>query len=276
MSTTPAPTRTDLLKTLDEIHEKARVTVEKRNAAYAGAGDVFGNLNLIETLSNGKVSTEAGIVIRMADKISRLWSLVQEGAPESDEKLEDTLQDLLGYSGLLLLRRRTRTQTRDPLTALQWYMRASRETSLPKKPDETTQDEPPPPSKNDGPPLYSFDAILALLAGVPENLDAVLSLPLPIRIDPGFGRHIILEQRNKTVQGTPLYTLRFNDSLNAPRMRDYITSVGGIAQESKTSEVGNLYAMRVGPALQAYKLKHHGKDSAQRLVPGEEDPADGG
>ena len=111
--TTSPPTRDELLAVIRELAEKAVPIVAQRNSAYAGGGDVFGNLNLIETLSSGDIRTETGIVIRMGDKVSRLYSLTARNVPENDESLEDTLIDLLGYSALLLLRHRTR-QTSPP------------------------------------------------------------------------------------------------------------------------------------------------------------------
>jgi len=115
--TTSPPTRDELLAVIRELAEKAVPIVAQRNSAYAGGGDVFGNLNLIETLSSGDIRTETGIVIRMGDKVSRLYSLTARNVPENDESLEDTLIDLLGYSALLLLRHRTR-QTSPPTRVL--------------------------------------------------------------------------------------------------------------------------------------------------------------
>lgn len=114
------PSRQDLLDTIRSLADKAIPIVTQRNAAYAGGGDVFGNLNLIETLSSGDIRTETGIVIRMGDKVSRLYSLTARSASENDESLEDTLIDLLGYSALLLLRHRTRTQTSIPASPTGW------------------------------------------------------------------------------------------------------------------------------------------------------------
>lgn len=117
-----SPSRSDLLALIDRLCASTKRTVEKRNAAYAGSGDVFGNLNMIETLSHGAVSTETGIIIRMADKVSRLYSLCAEGAPESDEKLLDTCEDLIGYVALLVLRHESRVSPShtqgDPLAEL--------------------------------------------------------------------------------------------------------------------------------------------------------------
>lgn len=112
------PTRDDLLAVIRELADKAVPKVAQRNAAYAGSGDVFGNLNLVETLSNGRLSTELGITLRMGDKVSRLYSLCADPTIDpTDEPLEDTLIDLLGYSALLLLRHRTRTSPPTKKTA---------------------------------------------------------------------------------------------------------------------------------------------------------------
>jgi hypothetical protein len=54
------PTRDELLAVIRELAEKAVPIVAQRNSAYAGGGDVFGNLNLIETLSSGDIRTETG------------------------------------------------------------------------------------------------------------------------------------------------------------------------------------------------------------------------
>lgn len=67
---------------------------------------------MIEALSGGDIATEAGIVIRMGDKVSRAFALTHHGVSEGDEKLEDTLHDLLGYSALLLCRYLSRDPAR--------------------------------------------------------------------------------------------------------------------------------------------------------------------
>lgn len=105
------PTRADLLATVDHLCQLTKDTLAQRNRAYAGdTGSVFGNLNLVETLSNGRLTTELGIVMRMGDKVSRLFQLLSDPAiPHSDEPIEDTIRDLIGYSSLLQLRHSTRT-----------------------------------------------------------------------------------------------------------------------------------------------------------------------
>lgn len=108
MTHAPTPTRAELLATVGLLSEQTKHILEERNRAYSGDDDVFGNLNLVETLSNGRISTEAGIVLRMGDKVSRLFNLTQ-GADAGSEKMEDTILDLIGYCALLRLRTASRS-----------------------------------------------------------------------------------------------------------------------------------------------------------------------
>lgn len=105
----PRATREDLLRVVSLIAQRAQVKLARKNRAYAGSDgksgeNVFANLEGCENLSEGGISTETGIAIRMMDKTARLFQLVWSGAPEDDESLQDTIDDLLGYSALLLLR----------------------------------------------------------------------------------------------------------------------------------------------------------------------------
>lgn len=73
----------------------------KKNADYtAGQPDPFANFRLCE--SHGIASVEAGILVRMTDKMARLVSLCTGHQVQvADEKLEDTLIDLANYSLIL-------------------------------------------------------------------------------------------------------------------------------------------------------------------------------
>ena len=82
-----------ILKELAEIHSK-------KNHDYAGD----------YPLSNFKLSEKMGIpawkgcLVRMTDKISRLWSFAKKGKFEvSDESVIDTLKDNAVYSILCIL-----------------------------------------------------------------------------------------------------------------------------------------------------------------------------
>lgn len=85
----------------------------------------------MENLSGGDIATEAGIVIRMNDKVSRAFALTHHGVSEGDEKLEDTLHDLLGYSALLLCR----YLSRDPAKWQSHLARICPPPAIPETPD---------------------------------------------------------------------------------------------------------------------------------------------
>jgi hypothetical protein len=91
---------------LFELHRslcgQALELMRKKNNDYAGhKGDTpFANFQRVESM--GITSTEKGFLVRMTDKMSRL-STMATGADllVPDEKVEDTLIDLINYSVLL-------------------------------------------------------------------------------------------------------------------------------------------------------------------------------
>lgn len=81
-------------KTLDNMY----LIMLKKNADYAKT-DPFGNFKLVEEL--GITNVEKGILVRIADKISRITNLIDKEAQVKDESIEDTLQDLANYAVIL-------------------------------------------------------------------------------------------------------------------------------------------------------------------------------
>ena len=81
-------------KTLDTMYS----IMEKKNADYAKS-DPFWNFKLVESL--WITSVEKGILVRMADKMSRISTLIDQEAQVKDEAIEDTLQDLANYAIIL-------------------------------------------------------------------------------------------------------------------------------------------------------------------------------
>jgi hypothetical protein len=71
-----------------------------KNADYTGAVDnPFGNFESVNVLG---ISTEAGFLTRMMDKMKRIASFVEKGELlVKDESVTDTLRDLANYSCLL-------------------------------------------------------------------------------------------------------------------------------------------------------------------------------
>lgn len=94
--------REELLNMHLTLCEKSRNLMRKKNADYAGKHGVepFANFTRVEAM--GICKTEAGMLVRMTDKMSRLSSFLEAGKFEvKDESLEDTILDMINYSVLL-------------------------------------------------------------------------------------------------------------------------------------------------------------------------------
>lgn len=89
-----------LLESLREDTALMLQTAEKKNADYAGgATDPFKNFRLVGVL--GVCSTEQGIVVRMADKLARISTLLDKEPSVVGESIMDTLLDLANYALIL-------------------------------------------------------------------------------------------------------------------------------------------------------------------------------
>lgn len=71
--------------------------VVKKNSDYSDGDDAFKNFKMIEHMSGNKISVEEGIMVRLSDKFSRLFSLMDKKAQVNDESIEDTLVDIANY-----------------------------------------------------------------------------------------------------------------------------------------------------------------------------------
>lgn len=95
-------TQEQFLKRLAELYDNNIKISTAKNSDYAGSNDAFKNFTLVETLTNGNVSTEMGIVTRMTDKLQRITNIIQSGTVSvKDESVLDTLSDLANYSMIL-------------------------------------------------------------------------------------------------------------------------------------------------------------------------------
>lgn len=118
------PSLEEVKKYREAMYQKSFSLVEKKGADYnrdqQEAGDTLFNLRVCELL--GVVdSTEAGILVRLTDKLMRLVSLTKPGrdAQVKDESVEDTIADVhnyIDYLGLIWKQRRQRVATIQPPT----------------------------------------------------------------------------------------------------------------------------------------------------------------
>lgn len=98
-----------LLSHHDQICEAARNLMVKKNADYAEAEAPFKNFELSERL--GLCSTEAGMAIRLSDKIQRLCGfLAGKDLKVKDESVQDTILDAVNYLVLISARLKQREE----------------------------------------------------------------------------------------------------------------------------------------------------------------------
>lgn len=88
-------TREELFQLHTELTTKGLELMKKKNADYAKSGP-FENFKMCE--ARGAVSAEIGILIRLDDKISRLYSILEKGTQVVSESEEDTLVDIINYA----------------------------------------------------------------------------------------------------------------------------------------------------------------------------------
>lgn len=84
-----------------ELCDEARALSERKGHDYSGVADTLKNLKV--SAAFGHVSPEHGVLVRIGDKVARLWELTAAGAhgQVKDESVRDTVLDLLNYACLL-------------------------------------------------------------------------------------------------------------------------------------------------------------------------------
>jgi len=93
--------REDYLKEIKSIFDRCYKITEKKGKDYAKEHDVFYNFKMCEIF--GVCLAEEGIVVRMTDKLSRIINLLHKKNDVEDERIEDTIMDLINYSAILLV-----------------------------------------------------------------------------------------------------------------------------------------------------------------------------
>jgi len=82
-----------------EILNKMQTILDAKGHDYA-AGEPFKNFKMCE---NFGVATEQGILVRISDKVSRIFNFFKAGTYKvKDESVEDTLLDLANYCVILI------------------------------------------------------------------------------------------------------------------------------------------------------------------------------
>lgn len=95
-------TSNELFKIHQNLCEDALSLMERKNHDYAGKSGVEPFANFTRAEAMGITTTERGMMVRMLDKMSRLSSFMDSKEFKvEDEKLRDTILDLINYSVLL-------------------------------------------------------------------------------------------------------------------------------------------------------------------------------
>ena len=92
----------DTKKFIDQLEQTFKECLDiakAKNADYANIGDAFKNFKAVELVG---VDARRGIMVRMVDKMSRISNLLDRKGKVKDEKIEDTIKDLINYANILL------------------------------------------------------------------------------------------------------------------------------------------------------------------------------
>lgn len=87
-----------LLSSLNRTFNECLSIAEKKNSDYSPGENPFRNF---ENTYLAGVKPERGILVRMIDKLSRISNLLDRKEVVTDEKITDTLNDLINYTAIL-------------------------------------------------------------------------------------------------------------------------------------------------------------------------------
>ena len=92
-------TRDDLMVFHDDMCRRAYWLMVKKNKDYTGKSkDALANFMKVEEFG---IPAAQGVITRMADKFSRLATLVTRPPAVEDESIHDTILDIINYAVLL-------------------------------------------------------------------------------------------------------------------------------------------------------------------------------
>lgn len=103
-------TSKEYIKHVIELQELELDITAAKNADYSWDTLAFKNFDMVERL--GICSAETGILVRMTDKMSRIINLIENNGDNKvkDEKINDTLTDLVNYARILNIYLLTKNQ----------------------------------------------------------------------------------------------------------------------------------------------------------------------
>jgi hypothetical protein len=94
-----ATVRDKFIASIEETYKQAIEIIKKKNADYSTETNPYRNFEYAQYVD---VSVERAILVRISDKLARISNLLGKKEPEvKDERLEDTLLDMLNYTAIL-------------------------------------------------------------------------------------------------------------------------------------------------------------------------------
>lgn len=84
---------------IEKTYAKGIGLIKLKNADYASSENPFRNFEFANLVG---VPVDRGMLIRMTDKLARISNLLDKKNAVKDESIEDTVLDLINYSGILL------------------------------------------------------------------------------------------------------------------------------------------------------------------------------
>jgi hypothetical protein len=91
-------TTKDFLNDLDNTFKTCLDIAKKKNADYADTDNPFKNFEMSSIVG---IDPAHAILVRISEKLARIGGLLDRAAVVEEEKIEDTLIDLINYCAIL-------------------------------------------------------------------------------------------------------------------------------------------------------------------------------
>ena len=91
-------TKKEFIESIAYTYAKGIELIKRKNADYATGENPFRNFEYADLAG---VSVERAIMVRVMDKMARVSNLLDKNPEVIDEKLEDTLLDVINYLAIL-------------------------------------------------------------------------------------------------------------------------------------------------------------------------------
>ena len=90
--------RTELINSVQETFNECMEILRAKQHDYATKEDALQNFRYAELVS---VGPQKAVLVRIAEKLSRVSNLLDQEEAVKDEKIEDTIRDMVNYMAIL-------------------------------------------------------------------------------------------------------------------------------------------------------------------------------